>query len=224
MNGRFRDRIEAGKALAKALGPRDGGETVVLALPRGGLPVGWEVARAIGAPLDVVLVRKIGAPGQPELAVGAVVDGDEPVYVVNDDIARALRLTGEEVRAMAGPQLAEIERRRELYRGGRTPVPVEGKTVIIVDDGIATGATARAAIEAVRRRGAARIVLAVPAAPPGSLSEVAMDADEAIAVRQPSPFLSVGGCYERFEQIDDAEVVALLARSAEETGGGKSQE
>jgi putative phosphoribosyl transferase len=164
----------------------------VLALVRGGLPVAFEVAKALAAPLDVVLVRKIGAPSQPELAVGAVVDGAQPEIVSNPEIMAMLGLSQGYVEAEAKRQLAEIERRRAAYLRGRPPVEVRGRTAIVVDDGIATGATTRAALHAVRRRQPSRLVLAVPVAPPDTLERLAADADEIVCLDRPEPFGAVG--------------------------------
>ncbi len=211
---RFRNRQSAGEQLAKALGPLQAASTVIFALPRGGVPVAAEVARAARAPLEVVLVRKIGMPGQEELALGAVVDGDDPVVVVNEDLARSVGYSHADVEAMAAPHLEEIERRRSLYIGDRTPAPVAGKRAIVVDDGIATGATARAAIEALHRRGAASVTLAVPAAPASTVKEIAAETDAVVCLSQPSPFWSVGGCYEDFSQVSDEEVRTTLAEAA----------
>ncbi|HUV32047.1 MAG TPA: phosphoribosyltransferase family protein [Devosiaceae bacterium] len=222
MNTRFPDRASAGRALADRLGPLDPAETVVLALPRGGVPVAYEIAARIGAPLDVVLVSKIGAPGQPELALGAVVDGDDPVVVVNCALARSLGFTAGEVRAMAADGLKQIERRRDLYRGGRAPPSVAGKTAIVVDDGIATGASARAAVQALRRRGARRVVLAVPVAPGGVLAGFSEDVDEVVCIAEPRPFVSVGSYYDDFGPVSDKTVVALLAAAARDAEKGRA--
>lgn len=211
---RFRNRQAAGEQLAKALGPLDPATTVIFALPRGGVPVAAEIARAARVPLEVVLVRKIGMPGQEELALGAVVDGGDPVVVVNEDLARSVGYSHADVEAMASAHLGEIERRRALYIGERTPASVAGKRAIVVDDGIATGATARAAIEALHRRGAASVTLAVPAAPASTVKQIAAETDEVVCLSQPSPFWSVGGCYEDFLQVSDEQVRAALADAA----------
>jgi putative phosphoribosyl transferase len=211
MKSGFPDRRSAGRALAERLGPLDPSQTVLLAMPRGGVPVAYEIAARNGAPLDVVLVRKIGAPGQPELALGAVVDGGDPVIVVNHALARSLGFSAGDVRGMAADGLKEIERRRGLYRGGRPPLSVAGKTAIVIDDGIATGASARAAIETLRRRGARRVVLAVPVAPSEALAAFREDADDVVCLSEPRPFISVGSYYDDFGQVGDETVIALLA-------------
>lgn len=209
----FADRFDAGRRLAAALRHLRGKDPVVLALVRGGLPVAFEVARALSAPLDVVLVRKIGAPSQPELAVGAVVDGDQPEIVSNPEVMRMVGVTQSYVDAEARRQLAEIDRRRALYLRGRPPVEVRGRTAIVVDDGIATGATTRAALHAVRRRQPARLVLAVPVAPVDAVERLAGDADEIVCLDRPEPFGAVGYFYGDFRQVSDDEVVDLLERA-----------
>jgi len=208
------DRQDAGRRLARELRRFRDSDPVVLALPRGGVPVGFEIAQALGAPLDLVLVRKIGAPFQPELAVAAVVDGETPETVENEDVMAELSLTEDYVREEAARQLLEIERRRKLYLEGRQPVPVEGRTAIVVDDGIATGATMRAALRAVRRRKPARLVLAVPVAPPDTLEELRREVDEVVCLATPAFFGAIGAFYEDFRQLEDDEVRELLARAA----------
>jgi len=183
---------------------------VILALPRGGVPVAVEIARRSGVPLDLLLVRKIGAPGHEELAVGAVVDGAQPEVVVNQEIASHLGLTEADVRRMSAAGLAEIERRRAVYLGGRAPLAVAGKTAIVVDDGIATGASMRVALKALRRRIPARVVLAVPVAPADVIAALGDDADEIICLEIPPLFNAVGAHYRDFRQVDDAAVVAAL--------------
>ncbi|HLI27301.1 MAG TPA: phosphoribosyltransferase [Chloroflexota bacterium] len=212
---RFRDRREAGRLLAARLAHYRGRpDVLVLALPRGGVPVGYEVARALGAPLDVFLVRKLGVPGHEELAMGAVASGG--VQVLNDDVIAGLGLSERVVAAVTARELQELERRERLYRGARPPHEVHGRTVILVDDGLATGATMRAAIHALRSRGAARIVAAVPVAPPPTCAELRAEADEVVCLVTPEPFLAVGLWYEDFTQTSDDEVRALLADSAGE--------
>ena len=208
------DRQDAGRRLARELRRFRDSDPVVLALPRGGVPVGFEIAQALGAPLDLVLVRKIGAPFQPELAVAAVVDGETPETVENEDVMAELSLTEDYVREEAARQLLEIERRRKLYLEGRQPVPVEGRTAIVVDDGIATGATMRAALRAVRRRKPARLVLAVPVAPPDTLEELRREVDEVVCLATPAFFGAIGAFYEDFRQLEDDEVRELLARAS----------
>lgn len=209
----FADRRDAGRQLAAALAHLRDRDPVVLALVRGGLPVAYEVAQALSAPLDVVLVRKIGAPMQPELAIGAVVDGDHPEIVTNPYVMRMVGASQADVAAEVPRQLAEIERRRLRYLGGRARVEVRGRTAIVVDDGIATGATTRAALRAVRRQAPARLVLAVPVAPADSLAELAADADEVVCLDTPEPFGAVGAFYQDFRQVSDDEVVELLDRA-----------
>lgn len=216
----FADRKEAGRRLARALAHLRDRDPVVLALVRGGLPVAYEVAEALAAPLDVVLVRKIGAPMQPELALGAVVDGETPEIVTNPDVMRMLGVSQAEVQAAARQQLQEIERRRAVYLHGRERVEVRGRTAVVVDDGVATGATTRAALHAVRRQAPARLVLAVPVAPPDTLADLRADADEVVCLDAPPMFGAVGAFYEDFRQVSDDEVVALLDRAAANRAGG----
>lgn len=212
MMKRFSDRAEAGRTLAARLGPLDPTRTVIAALPRGGVPVAAEICAATGAPLDLVLVRKIGAPGQPELAVGAVTDGAATHYAVIREVAEAFGLSDAEVRARGARELAEIERRRALWFGTRPRVALKGKTVVVVDDGVATGATVRAALQAVHAAGAARVVLALPVAPEGTLAALSALADETVCLAVPRPFHAVGAHYAAFPQVADAEVAAILAR------------
>lgn len=209
----FADRKEAGARLAERLRARNFPDPLVLALPRGGVPVGFEVARALGAPLDLVLVRKIGVPSQPELAYGAVVDGDRPEMVVNPDVAALIRLPEEVLEAARKRALEEIERRRGLYLAGRPRPKIGGRTAIIVDDGIATGATALAALKAVRRAEPASLVLAVPVAPPETVAALEREANEVICLEQPEEFGAIGLFYGDFHQVPDAEVTALLKAS-----------
>lgn len=210
----FRDREEAGRRLAAELARFKDARPLVLALPRGGVPVGYEVAAALRAPLDLVLVRKVGAPDQPELAVGAVVDGEKPDYVVNEDVLRLLGLPKDYVEVEGRSELAEIERRRRLWLGGRPRLDISGRTAIVVDDGIATGATIRAAIKAVRRAKPKRIVLAVPVAPTSTLEDLAKEADEIVCLERHEPFYAIGMYYGDFPQLADNEVADLLERSA----------
>ena len=206
----FVDRVEAGRLLGQRLAALRLVDAVVLALPRGGVPVALEVARALHAPLDLLMVRKIGAPGQPELAVAAVVDGDHPQTVVDEE---TLRLSGADrayVDAEAAHALKEIERRRALYLRGRAPVPLAGKSVVLVDDGIATGTTMRAALKALQRCNVARLVLAVPVAPADTVAQLRAEVDELVCLSQPAFFHAVGLHYRDFHQIEDDEVIALL--------------
>jgi predicted phosphoribosyltransferase len=209
----FRDRFDAGRQLAERLmhcAGRD--DVIVLALPRGGVPVGYEVAEALGAPLDVFLVRKLGVPGHEELAMGAIASGG--VRVLNEQVVRMLRPTESDVRRVETQELRELERREAEYRGGRPPLDVRGKTVILVDDGLATGSTMRAAVAALRRLGPARIVVAVPVGARETCAEFEGEADEAVCAREPEPFHAVGLWYEDFSQTTDEEVRELLTRGA----------
>jgi putative phosphoribosyl transferase len=215
----FRDRSEAGRLLAERLTLLKLSDPVVLALPRGGVPVGYVVAERLNAPLDIVLVRKIGAPWQRELAIGAVADGDRPEIVMNEDIQSELGVSDAYIQSERTRQLAEIDRRRGLYLGGRPPVEIRGRTVILVDDGIATGATVRAALRAARRRRPASIILAVPVAPPATISALQDEADQVLCLHAPPSFAGVGQFYADFEQVDDATVAALLRKNAETMSG-----
>lgn len=216
----FRDRRDAGKRLLSRLPKLDADSAVVVALPRGGVPVAAEIARALALPLDVVLVRKVGLPSQPELAVAAVADGDTPIYAINAQIARMAGLSASDIAALAAPELAEIERRRKLWHGDRPAIDVTGKTVIVVDDGIATGATMKAALDVLKRAGAAKLILAVPVAPADTLADVARHADETICLSTPDRFVAVGAHYLDFRQVTDAEVASALAANANERAGG----
>jgi predicted phosphoribosyltransferase len=211
----FQDRADAGRQLASRLLHLKDKNPVVLALPRGGVPVGFEIAGALAAPMDLVLVRKIGAPWQPELAVAAVVDGKEPQTVRNLDVMLALGLTDDFVEEEAKRQLKEIERRRQIYLGGRARVDLKGRTAILVDDGIATGATARAALKAVHRAAPARLVLAVAVAPPETLEILRQEADEIVCLSPQAYFGGISMFYADFHQVGDEEVVDLLNRAAD---------
>ena len=208
---RFRNRTDAGRQLAEKLAAyanRPG--VLVLALPRGGVPVGFEVARELGAPRDVFLVRKLGVPGYEELAMGAVATGG--VRVLNDEIVRGLGISEHEIDAAAARELQELARRQRLYRGDRPLPDIAGRTVILVDDGLATGATIRAAIAVVRQQQPARIVVAVPTASPDTCEALKAEADDVVCAMTPEPFLAVGHWYEDFTQTTDDEVRELLAR------------
>jgi putative phosphoribosyl transferase len=207
---RFADRTEAGRSLARVVANLRLVDPVVLALPRGGVPVAVEVARQLNAPLDLLMVRKIGAPDQPELAVAAVVDGAQPQVVVDEETARWCGVDRDYIDAQAQRQLQEIERRRAVYLRGRSPVPLAGKSVVVVDDGIATGTTVRAALRALHRLAPARIVLAVPVAPVEAVLSLRDDVDELVCLSRPTPFRAVGDHYEDFRQVEDDEVVSLL--------------
>ena len=208
----FIDRMDAGRQLAKALARYKAQRPVVLALPRGGVPVAAEVATVLDAPLDLILVRKIGVPFQPELAMGAVVDGRKPVIVRNEDVISLTGVSEQEFNATCDQQLAEIERRRKLYLGDRPHPQIAGRTVIVVDDGIATGATTRAALQAIRMRKPSKLVLAVPVAPTESLKELRGEADEIICLEDYEDFGAIGLFYSDFRQVSDTEVIDLLAR------------
>jgi putative phosphoribosyl transferase len=204
--------VEAGRELAGALSDyahRD--DVVILALPRGGVPVGFEVARQLEAPLDVFVVRKLGLPEQPELAMGAIASGG--VRVLNDEVVRAAQVSEETIEAVTASERAELARRERLYRGDRPALEIEGKTVILVDDGLATGSTMRAAVRALREQRPARIVVAVPVAPRQTCEQLAREADEVVCPRTPAPFLAIGIWYESFPQTSDDEIRDLLARA-----------
>jgi predicted phosphoribosyltransferase len=206
---RFRDRTDAGRQLAEKLAAyANRGDVLVLALPRGGVPVAFEVARALGAPLEVFVVRKLGVPGHEELAMGAVATGG--VRVLNDEIVRGLIIREDEVDAVVRRELQEVSRRERLYRGDRPPPDVDGRTVILVDDGLATGATMRAAVKALRGRQPARIVVAVPIASPDTCEALKAEADEVVCAMTPEPFFAVGHWYDDFTQTTDDEVRALF--------------
>lgn len=210
----FENRQDAGRRLAVALEALAPKHPVVLALPRGGVPVAVEVARALKAPLDLVLVRKIGVPEQPELALGAVTDGPVPDRVIDTAMLAKFGIDPGYVEEATARHLAEIERRRARYLGGRKALALDGRTVVVVDDGIATGATMRVALRAVRRAGAARIVLAVPVAPAETLDALRSEADSVVCLATPDPFWAVGSHYRDFAQVSDDAVVALMEAGA----------
>ncbi|HVO06239.1 MAG TPA: phosphoribosyltransferase family protein [Burkholderiaceae bacterium] len=210
----FVDRSDAGRQLADALATHKITDAVVLALPRGGVPVAVEVARALHAPLDVLLVRKIGAPGQRELAVAAVAEGPGDDLVLDAETMAVTGASRSYVEREAVHERAEIARRRDAYRSGRAALPVEGKTVVVVDDGIATGTTVRAALQALRRRRPERLVLAVPVAPPDAVALLRPLVDDLVCLREPPAFYAVGAHYADFAQVSDEEVVAALRRAA----------
>jgi putative phosphoribosyl transferase len=204
----FTDRADAGRRLAARLEHLQGQPIVVLGLPRGGVPVAFEVARALDAPLDVIVVRKLGVPFQPELAMGAI--GEDGVRIVNDRVKALAGITDDEFAAVEQRERIELERRARRFRGDRPRVALTDRTTIVVDDGIATGSTARAACQVVRAQGATRVVLAVPVAPPSSIAELRNDADEVVAVETPARFSAIGEWYADFSQTPDEQVVALL--------------
>ena len=211
----FRDRREAGRMLAHALSAYAGRhDVVVLALPRGGVPVGFEVARGLGAPLDVFVVRKLGIPGHEELAMGAVATGG--VRVLNEWLVREIGIASDAIEEETERELGELARREQLYRGGRPPLDLRGRTAIVVDDGLATGSTMQAAIEALRRLGPARIVVAVPVASPDVCEPLRARVDEVVCVITPDPLHAVGLWYQDFDQTSDDEVRELLAHAVHE--------
>lgn len=216
----FIDRTEAGRKLARALEPYKVQKPVVLALPRGGVPVAAEVAKALDAPLDLVLVRKIGVPWQPELAMGAVVDGPTPLTVRNADIIAMCGVGEKDFADVRARELNEIRRRRALYLGDRRHPELAGRTVIVIDDGIATGATTRAALQAVRARKPRRLVLAVPVAPTDTLRQLQGDADDIVCLEDHLDFGAIGYFYRDFQQVPDAEVIALLAQHPVQSSAG----
>src|SRR5215468_7039302 len=208
----FRNRTEAGRRLGRVLSGYKDQHPVVLALPRGGVAVAAEVAAALDAPLDLILVRKIGVPTQPELAMGAVVDGGLPIVVRNDEVIRMAGIDEAEFEAIRDRELAEIERRRRLYLGHRAPADVEGRVAIVIDDGIATGATTRAALRATRIRKPNKLVLAVPVAPTDTLVAMREEADDVICLEDHEFFGAIGFYYADFRQLSDREVKEIVAR------------
>ena len=216
-NMKFTDRRDAGRRLAAQLAHLKEQRPVILALPRGGVAVGFEIAEALDAPLDIVLVRKIGVPWQPELALGAVTDGASPSTFIDRDLAAVLDVQESYVEEETARQLEEIERRRRTYCADRPPVEISGRTAVVVDDGIATGATMRVALQAVRRRNPARLVLAVPVGPPETIEAFGKEADEVVCPETPPALGAIGLYYRDFHQMSDAEVTDLLTRAAEPT-------
>ena len=215
---KFANRAAAGRQLAGKLAHLKDVQPVILALPRGGVGVGFEIAQALGALLDIVLVRKIGVPWQPELALGAVTDGARPEAFIDEALSKALGVPESYVEKEIGRQLEEIERRRKSYCANRPPIDVTGRTAVIVDDGIATGATMRVALRAARRRSPAHLVLAVPVAPPDTLADLGQEADEAVCVETPDMLGAIGFYYRDFHQMSDAEVTQMLARAPHARG------
>jgi predicted phosphoribosyltransferase len=213
----YRDRRHAGAELARRLGHLEHGDVVVLALPRGGVPVAFEVARALDAPLDVFVVRKLGLPGHPEYAMGAIASGG--VRVLNDDVVRLYGIPERAVDAITSQEHIELERRERAYRDGRPPLDVRGRTVVLIDDGLATGSTMKAAVEAVRALDPARIVVAVPVGSPDTRRDFAAIADEIVCARAPEHFAAVGQWYDDFRQTTDEEVRELLQTASSELTG-----
>jgi putative phosphoribosyl transferase len=212
----FQNRYDAGRQLARRLDYLAGrDDLIVLALPRGGVPVASEVARALGAPLDVLIVRKIGTPGREELAVGAIASGG--VIVVNEEIANQLGITPGEIRDLAVPEQIELARRQRIYRDDRPFPDLNDKVVILVDDGLATGSTMRAAVQAVRKFAPARVVVAVPVGAGETCARLRETADEVVCIAEPEPFFAVGNWYEDFDQTSDAEVRDLLEENVNAT-------
>lgn len=212
----FEDRADAGRQLAETIVGETLVDPLVVALPRGGVPVAYEIAVRIGAPLDILIVRKIGAPGHAEFGLGALVDGEEPELVLNRQAIRLVRPAKGYLEAETGRQHAEILRRRTLYFGDRTPISPRDRDVILVDDGIATGGTVRAAIRALRRASPRRLILAVPVAPKGELAELRSSVDRVICLATPFAFRAVGLHYRDFEQTSDEEVIALMKKARRE--------
>jgi predicted phosphoribosyltransferase len=215
MERAFVNRTEAGRLLAEKLEKyANRNDVIVLGLPRGGVPVAYEVARRLSAPLDVFIVRKLGVPGFEELAAGAIASGG--VRVLNEDVMRAIPHAEAAIEAVTGKETAELQRREQIYREGRTAPELRGKIVMLVDDGLATGATMRAAVNALRQSGAAKIVVAVPVGPPDTCREIAQEADETVCLSAPLFFQAVGQYYEDFSQTSDDDVRKLLTKAAQE--------
>ena len=215
----FHDRTDAGKQLAAALAGYRAQHPIVLALPRGGVAVAAEVARLLDAPLDLVLVRKIGVPFQPELAMGAVVDGPNPLVVRNEEVIQLSGISEADFAAVRDNELNEIQRRRSRYLGGRAHPNLAGRIAIVVDDGVATGATTRAALLAVRAQEPKQVILAVPVAPTSALAKLRGVADDIICLEDHEPFYAIGAYYRDFRQVSDQEVIDILARFPAESPG-----
>lgn len=215
----FDDRQHAGKSLAEKLlsmkedGTLDLGNAVVISLPRGGVPVGYEIAKALNIPLDICVVRKVGAPFQPELALAAVAEGGE--IVINRNITRSLDYSDMEIERLAKPKRAEVEERVKLFRSGRPAVDVSGKTTILVDDGLATGATALSAVHVLKKKKAAKIILAVPVCPADTVKTFESEVDMLVVLSTPDDFYAIGQWYRNFEQVSDQEVQSCLKQSTE---------
>jgi predicted phosphoribosyltransferase len=209
----FHDRVQAGQILARYLAAYEGRpDVLVLALPRGGVPVALEVAKSLKVPLDVLVVRKLGVPGREELAMGAIASGD--VCVLNEEVVDGLRIPQPVIEAVAMREWLELKRREQAYRGDRPPLAVRGRTVVLVDDGMATGSTMKAAVKALARLDPARLIVAVPTAAPATCAELAEVADECVCVIKPEPFFAVASWYEDFSQTTDEQVRALLEQAA----------
>jgi len=217
----FRDRQEAGQRLADELARFRLANPTVLALPRGGVPVAAGIARRLAAPLDLMIVRKVGSPANPELAVAAIVDGDPPDVVLNRDVIDALGLGEGRLKTLIARERPELERRRRAYLGDRPPSPVAGRAAILVDDGAATGATMKVAIQALRRRAPREIVVALPVAPPDTIAELGRLADRIVCLKRPEGFRALGACYRDFSQLSDEDVMRIM-RAASVGPGGSS--
>ncbi len=207
----FADRLDAGRQLAQRLLHLREREPVVLGLPRGGVVVAAEVARELDAPLDVLVVRKLGAPGHEELAIGAIIDGSDPQTILNHDIVQALGVDDRYIAQESARQLQRVRDRQAMYRGGYSPVPVKGRCVIVIDDGIATGSTMLAAITSLRASGPSHLVLAVPVASPQAVRSLSLQVDEMVCLQSPAMFRAVGQAYVDFSETRDEEVIALLS-------------
>jgi len=218
MVGRFRDRFDAGRVLAERLRAyADRPDVLVLGLPRGGVPVAYEIARELRAPLDVFVVRKLGMPGHEEFAIGAIATGG--VRIINEEAVRAFGVTDAEIEAVTAEESVELDRRERLYRDNRPPAPIAGRTIILVDDGLATGSTMRAAVEALRQESPASIVVAVPTAAPETRDDLRAEVDEVVCAITPEPFYAVGLWYHDFDQTSDEEVHDLLQLAAQTPHG-----
>lgn len=207
----FANRAEAGRDLADVLSGKELKDPVVLALPRGGVPVALEIAHALRAPIDLILVRKIGVPWQPELAAGAVVDGGHPEVVLNEDVIKLTGMSHKSIDKQIAQKLKEIEKRQQIYLEDRPRAKIENRTAIIVDDGIATGATVRAALKSLRKQNPKKLILAVPVASPDTFKSLQSEVDEVICLQKPVEFVAIGRWYSNFDQVSDNEVVAMLA-------------
>jgi putative phosphoribosyl transferase len=208
----FLDRADAGRRLAGQLTHLQGTDVAVLGLPRGGIPVAFEVARVLGAPLDVIVVRKLGLPAQPELAMGAI--GEDGVRIINRSVVIGEQVTEAEFMSVEHSERIELDRRARRFRGDQPRAPLTGRTAVIVDDGIATGSTALAACQVARAQGATRVVVAVPVAPRSAIPVLASEADEVVCLEAPDRFMAIGQWYDDFSQTSDEEVVTLLRRAA----------